>query len=334
MIRRVAYLTAIAALGLTLTGCALNIFGGLGGEPRAAWRDQEEAACMASRAPVLQSAYVVPESRINGRGACGISHPLKISAFQGGTIAVGPTATLGCPMAAFLDAWFRDSVQPAALAWFGSPVVGIRQISNYSCRPIDNIRGKKLSEHSYGNALDIAAFKLANGREVTVLKGWRGANDEQGFLREVEATACQRFKTVLGPGERYHANHFHLDLAHHGRTGTSRYCNPTPQVVPPMRAPVDGARVAYLEQAPGEMLQSGAAGCGRPEPQRSPWRLSEPAGARGAAAAPEAGLLRQAARHRLAGAAGGRAAVLRAVTAQVVSLATGRRPASIVGSAS
>jgi hypothetical protein len=37
--------------------------------------------------------------------------------------------------------------------------------------------------------------------------------EEQGFLRDVQATACQHFTTVLAPGSNvYHYNHIHVDL--------------------------------------------------------------------------------------------------------------------------
>jgi hypothetical protein len=254
MIRRVAFLTALSLAGASLLGgCAFNYFGY---ERRAAWRDQEESACLAERPPIIASAYVQRSRGIDGAGSCGISHPLKVSAFQSGTVQVGPGATLGCPMAATVEIWMQESVQPAALAWFGQPVVAIKQFSSYSCRPRDNIRGEKLSEHAFGNALDIGAFTLADGRTVTVKSGWRGADDEQGFLHEVEATACARFKTVLGPGEPYHGDHLHLDLAHHNQAGTSRYCNPKPLVVPPQRQPYDGSRMASYPPAgvPGALL--------------------------------------------------------------------------------
>ena len=35
---------------------------------------------------------------------------------------------------------------------------------------------------------------------ITVKNGWRGAPEEQGFLRDVQAAACDRFTTVLAPG--------------------------------------------------------------------------------------------------------------------------------------
>ena len=92
----------------------------------------------------------------------------------------------------------------------------------------------RLSEHSYGNALDIMAFVLNDGNVVTVKGGWRGTEQEQGFLRDVFFEACQRFKTVLGPGsDALHYDHFHLDLAHHDAQGKRRYCKP--QVAAPQR---------------------------------------------------------------------------------------------------
>ena len=189
MVRRVAYLTALVGLALSLTGCALNLIGGFDG--RASWREAEERVCLARR-DIMATNAITQVSEIDGRGPCGIDYPLKVSAFDGGSIAVGPSAMLGCPITEAVEAWLRESVQPAAIAWFGSPVVEIREISNYSCRSRNNVRGARLSEHAFGNALDVAAFKLDNGRVVTVKAGWRGAADEQGFLRETAATACQR----------------------------------------------------------------------------------------------------------------------------------------------
>jgi hypothetical protein len=242
MVRRVVYqAAAVVGLAITLAGCGFGFFGY---EQRAAWRDREERACMSSRPPVVFSAWVQPERKINGDGACGILYPLKVYALDNGSVRIGPTATLDCPMTTMLEDWFRNAVQPAAMAWFGSPIVQVKQLSNYSCRTVDSIPGKNLSEHAFGNAIDIAAFTLANGREITVKQGWRGAPDEQGFLREVEASGCETFKTTLGPGEPYHSDHFHLDLAHHGRDGTRSYCNPKPAFQPPRRAPYGGGLFA------------------------------------------------------------------------------------------
>jgi hypothetical protein len=135
--------------------------------------------------------------------------------------AVQPAATLACPLVSRLDEWMTSAVQPAAQRWFGQPVVEIKQISAYSCRGMNGNPRARISEHAFGNALDIAAFTFADGRRVTVKKGWHGAPEEQGFLRDVHAAACQYFSTVLAPGSnRYHYDHIHVDLARRrsGRT--------------------------------------------------------------------------------------------------------------------
>ena len=241
MVRRVAYLAAALGAALLLAGCAFNFMGG----ERASWRQAAEDACMTGH-EFASSPFIVPAKEIDGRGSCGIAYPLRVSAFAEGAVAIGPSATLGCPLVDAVEGWLRDSVQPAAIAWYGVPVVAIRQISDYSCRSRNNIHGARLSEHAFGNALDVAGFVFEDGREVTVRAGWRGSAQERGFLREVEAAACQRFTTVLGPGAPYHGDHFHVDLARHGSARVSHYCNPTPQVVPPARAPYTPSRVAGM----------------------------------------------------------------------------------------
>ncbi|WP_409192292.1 extensin family protein [Bradyrhizobium sp. RDM4] len=130
-----------------------------------------------------------------------------------GPVAVKPTATLACPIVSELDRWFADSVQPAAMRWFGARVVEIKQISAYSCRGMNGNPSAHISEHAFGNALDVAAFVLADGRRITVKDGWRGMPEEQGFLRDVQSGACAHFTTVLAPGSNvYHYDHIHVDL--------------------------------------------------------------------------------------------------------------------------
>src|SRR5258708_14884571 len=130
-----------------------------------------------------------------------------------GPVAMKPAATLACPIVSALDRWLAGSVQPAAMRWFGARVVEIRQISAYSCRGMNGNSRAHISEHAFGNALDIAGFTLADGRHVSVRDGWKGMPEEQGFLRDVQAAACQQFTTVLAPGSNvYHYDHIHVDL--------------------------------------------------------------------------------------------------------------------------
>jgi len=140
----------------------------------------------------------------------------SVAAF--GPVAVKPTATLACPIVSVLDHWLAESVQPAAMRWFGARVVEIKQISAYSCRGMNGNSRAHISEHAFGNALDIAAFTLADGRRISVETGWKGVPEEQGFLHDVQASACREFTTVLAPGSNvYHYNHIHVDLMRRAR---------------------------------------------------------------------------------------------------------------------
>ncbi len=142
-----------------------------------------------------------------------------------GSAAIVPTATLACPIVSALDNWVTNAVQPAAQRWFGAPVVEIKQISAYSCRSMNGQRGAPISEHAFGNALDVAGFTLADGRKVMVKDGWHGLPEERGFLHDVQAAACQQFSTVLAPGSNvFHYDHIHVDLARHASGKT--YCKP------------------------------------------------------------------------------------------------------------
>jgi hypothetical protein len=136
-----------------------------------------------------------------------------------------PPATLACPIVSALDHWVGEGVQPAAMRWFGTPVTEIKQISAYSCRGMVGAGGSGISEHAFGNAIDIAAFTFADGRRVTVQEGWHGTPEEQGFLRDVHLAACNDFTTVLAPGyNAAHYNHIHVDLMR--RSSGERPCRP------------------------------------------------------------------------------------------------------------
>ncbi len=167
-----------------------------------------------SNAPPRQPVEIVP-----------IGRPAN-PAIAVGPAAVTPAATLACPLVSRLDRYISDSVQPAALRWFGQPVVEIKQISAYSCRGMNGDPNAHISEHAFGNALDIAAFVLADGRRITVKDGWHGGPEEQGFLHDVQGAACAAFTTVLAPGSNaYHYDHMHVDLMR--RSGGRSICQPS-----------------------------------------------------------------------------------------------------------
>ncbi len=188
------------------------------------WRAQTETACLRSGV-VRESRFLRSRSALGGPSACGAIKPFMMSGAAGGRVLMKPAAMLRCPMIPHVERWMNGSVIPAARYHLGSPVVKVRVAASYSCRPINHKSGARLSEHGLANALDISSFTLADGRTVTVKGGWNGTRGERAFLRSVHQGACDQFSTVLGPkADRYHRDHFHMDLARHGRRGTYRVC--------------------------------------------------------------------------------------------------------------
>jgi len=133
-------------------------------------------------------------------------------------VTVAPPATLRCAMAEAVALWLREDVAPAALQ-LGAPLRGLDNFDSYECRGRNRVHGATLSEHGRANALDVRAFRLANGEvialtDVNIAKDWREA---------LRASTCARFSTVLGPGsDGSHEQHIHVDLAE--RRGGYKMC--------------------------------------------------------------------------------------------------------------
>ena len=188
------------------------------------WRSQDEQACLASGL-VRESPFIRTRSSLGGPSPCGAESPFEVSATMGGRVALRPAALLRCPMIPQVDRWVTTVVDPAAQRYFGAPLAEMKVAASYACRPINHQSGARLSEHGLANALDVSAFILADGRTITVRSGWYGSEAERGFLRSVHRGACDGFTTVLGPNaDVFHRDHFHVDLARHGRDGSVRIC--------------------------------------------------------------------------------------------------------------
>lgn len=148
--------------------------------------------------------------------------------FGGGCHAIGavqllqvgtPTRNLGamtCALAYRYGRWAREVLQPAAERHFGKQVALVETMGTYNCRRIAG--SNRVSEHGKANAVDIAAFTLADGRRITVLAGWNSDDRrERAFLRELHRGGCETFEIVLGPdANAAHRDHFHFDMGDRG----------------------------------------------------------------------------------------------------------------------
>src|ERR1700735_2882942 len=268
MARCVPPVLLISIAALCLTSC------GFPGRPeRPVWRAQAEKACFA-RKQVILSDTIVQAAEMGGPGSCGMTRPRKGSALGSGSMAGAKPLTIDGPMIPALEACLNAVVEPDAQTRLGQRVATVNVFGAYSCRGIDNMPGARLSEHAFGNAVDVAGFTLADGRKIDFVRDWKMTDSQEAaFLHEVHAGACQYFTTVLGPGaDAFHYNHIHLDLANHGSTDTGprRICKPTPAPsLLPAPGPSDGPPPAPEIDEPLDIAHLSAPGpAGQPPSAR------------------------------------------------------------------
>jgi len=237
----------------------------------------QPSACRQALTEAIAIAPSIPD--IHGAGGCGGEDLVRLEAIvlpDQRRVQVKPAATLRCKMAAEIADWIRTDIAPLA-ASLGSTVSDLDNFDSYECRGFNRVAGAHLSEHGRANALDVRAFRLANGRNISLT--------DRTVPRELRETVlhsvCARFSTVLGPtSDWYHEDHIHLDLME--RRNNYRICqwavlDPLPQVAPllpaarPDEAPPrevaakpDGSKP---EAQPADAEKSGDA---EPEPETKP----------------------------------------------------------------
>ena len=132
---------------------------------------------------------------------------------QGGEVALSSSFLASCPLAVAYALFERHTLQPVAQAVYGEKVSRLDHLGSFACRNVYNRESGALSRHASADALDIAGFRLASGRSISVLKDWPGQTRDAQFLRQVRDGACEAFSVVLSPD--YNAalgNHFHVDV--------------------------------------------------------------------------------------------------------------------------
>lgn len=144
-------------------------------------------------------------------GFCSTANAVRLGV--GATALSPPGPMLSCPEALGYAFWARHVVQPAARQVLGSAVVAVDHYGSYACRNIYHQAHGRPSEHARANALDVAGFRLADGRRVTVAADFRRSDSRGEFLRQVRAGACSWFHAVLSPDyNAAHRDHLHLDF--------------------------------------------------------------------------------------------------------------------------
>jgi hypothetical protein len=190
------------------------------------------SACRLALTEEIAIAPSIPD--IHGPGECGGEDLVRLEAVvlpDKRRVSVQPAAILRCPMASAIVAWIRADVAPLA-ANLGSVISDLDNFASFECRGRNRMVGGRLSEHGRANALDVRAFKLANGQSVSLTD----RTVARAFRESVLHSMCARFSTVLGPGsDGYHEDHIHLDLME--RRNNYKICqwdvlDPLPPIAP------------------------------------------------------------------------------------------------------
>ncbi|WP_431078342.1 extensin family protein [Pseudomonas siliginis] len=132
---------------------------------------------------------------------------------QGGGVALSSSFIASCPLAVAYAMFEHHTLQPAAQSAYGQKIARVDHLGSFACRNVYNRESGALSRHASADALDIAGFRLAGGRTISVLRDWPKQNQDAEFLRQLRDGACESFSVVLSPDyNAAHRNHFHVDV--------------------------------------------------------------------------------------------------------------------------
>lgn len=147
----------------------------------------------------------------NMGGKCPLENPVRVRGF--GDVALSSSYLASCRLALSSAMYVSQVAKPLASEKLGSPLTRIDHLGSYACRNIYSKPDARLSEHATAEALDIAGFRLKDGRQLTVLKQWPQSGEEAQFIHALFSESCPYFGNSIGPDyNAAHANHFHLGM--------------------------------------------------------------------------------------------------------------------------
>ena len=149
---------------------------------------------------------------VEDAGACGVANAVRVTSVGG--VSLSQPSVMECGTARVLNVWVERDMD-RIIGLMGGGVEELKVAAHYVCRTRNHQRGAKISEHGKGRAIDISAFRLRDGEEISVEDHW-GKGRKGRMLKRLHKSACGPFGTVLGPGsDGFHEDHFHFDTATH-----------------------------------------------------------------------------------------------------------------------
>jgi len=242
-----------------------------GDKPTVPWQDPKIAAARDGCAEML-AGITLDYDQLDPikKGICGAPAAILVRSIGDPAVAISPPATMTCTLAVAVDAWLKDTVQPAASV-LGSSVVKMRNASSYKCRNRYGGANTKISEHALANALDISEFVFASGQRYKVLGNWHyGASAGVPLAPEPPLPNPQRVETALAVEEARTSEEtraseettgaivavstrrsFGSSLAAITKVGTNPFVRPAPPpVAEPPRSPLPQASTASRSERP------------------------------------------------------------------------------------
>ncbi|MBE3287326.1 MULTISPECIES: extensin family protein [Enterobacter] len=167
-------------------------------------------ACSSLLAQANQRNLIRTQAVADSGGECPLSDVVRVRDF--GPVSLNGSFLASCPLALSSALFVSQQARPLTKRFTGSELTRIEHLGSFACRNIYHRPDARRSEHATAEALDIAAFRLANGERVTVLKGWKSAKT-QPWLKALLAASCGYYGNGLGPEyNAAHASHFHLGM--------------------------------------------------------------------------------------------------------------------------
>lgn len=167
-------------------------------------------ACERLLSQANQRALIRTQAVADSAGECPLSNVVRVRDF--GPVSLNSSFLASCPLALSSALFVSQQARPLTKTFMGSELTRIEHVGSFACRNIYHRPDARRSEYATAEALDISAFRLANGERITVLKGWRSAKT-QPWLQALLAASCGYYGNGLGPEyNAAHANHFHLGM--------------------------------------------------------------------------------------------------------------------------
>nr|WP_226837439.1 MULTISPECIES: extensin family protein [Enterobacter] len=167
-------------------------------------------ACASLLAQANQKKLIRTQAVADSGGECPLNNVVRVRDF--GPVSLNGSFLASCPLALSSALFVSQQARPLTKRFTGSELTRIEHLGSFACRNIYHRPDARRSEHATAEALDIAAFRLANGERVTVLNGWKSAKT-QPWLKALLAASCGYYGNGLGPEyNAAHASHFHLGM--------------------------------------------------------------------------------------------------------------------------